>query len=184
MPQLGKFAAHFAPHQGIPYSQKRNRKLLYQKRLRRGTAEYRMGDCSAPGADSVEITDVQVNLCANNEDRLRAYCAVVFDNSFVVHNVRIIEKADGILVAMPSRKLTSKCPVCHFRNPVDGTFCGNCGTRLRDDAAVRRVQHDTKIHFDVAHPINPTCRRQIEEAVMRAYQEALQRGDAARDVDY
>ena len=118
------------------------------------------------------ITDVQVNLCARSEDRLRAYCAVVFDNSFVVHNVRVIEKPDGILIAMPSRKLTSKCPVCSFKNPIDSSFCGNCGTRLRDAAAIRRLQKETKIHFDVAHPINPNCRKMIEEAVVKAYREA------------
>ena len=122
----------------------------------------------------MEITDVQVNLCGGSEDRLRAYCAVVFDNSFVVHNVRVIEKADGLLVAMPSRKLTSKCPVCQFKNPIDGSYCGNCGTRLRDEGAIKRLQRETKIHFDVAHPINPQCRRMIEEAVMAAYRKAVE----------
>jgi len=136
-----------------------------------------------PGGVSVEVTDVQVNLCANEEDRLRAYCAVVFDNSFVVHNVRVIERADGLLVAMPSRKLTAKCASCNFRNPVDLSFCGNCGTKLRPADAARREPSETKVHFDVAHPINPGCRRKIEEAVLKAYREALQRGDAARDID-
>jgi stage V sporulation protein G len=122
----------------------------------------------------VEITDVQVNLCGGSEDRLRAYCAVVFDNSFVVHNVRVIEKADGLLVAMPSRKLMSKCSACHFKNPVDNLYCGNCGTQLRDEAAVKRLQRDTKVHFDIAHPINPVCRQQIEDAVLAAYHTACQ----------
>lgn len=129
----------------------------------------------------MEITDVQVNLCANAEDRLKAYCAVVFDNSFVVHNVRVIEKTDGLLIAMPSRKLTSKCPACHFKNPIDNAYCGNCGTRLRDDAAIKRLQRETKIHFDVAHPINPRCRQMIEDAVTIAYFKAVEeQGDAPR----
>ncbi len=121
----------------------------------------------------MEVTDVQVNLCANTDDRLRAYCAVVFDNSFVVHNVRVIEKADGLLIAMPSRKLTSKCATCHVKNAVDCCFCAHCGTRLRDEAAIKRLQKDTKVHFDIAHPINPDCRQQIENAVMTAYQAAV-----------
>jgi stage V sporulation protein G len=120
----------------------------------------------------VEITDVQVNLVGGGDDRLRAYCAVVFDNSFVVHNVRVIEKTDGLLVAMPSRKLTSKCPTCHFKNPIDNCYCGNCGTRLRDEATIKRLQRETKVHFDVAHPINPEMRRKIEEAVLAAYHQA------------
>lgn len=129
------------------------------------------------GQTDVEITDVQVNLCGGLEDRLRAYCAVVFDNSFVVHNVRVIEKSDGLLVAMPSRKLTSKCPVCQFKNPIDGSFCGNCGTRVNDNGAIKNLQRDTKIHFDVAHPINPHCRQMIETAVMKAYKQAAQEAE-------
>ena len=120
----------------------------------------------------MQITDVQVNLCENSDDRLRAYCAVVFDNSFVVHNIRVIEKADGLLIAMPSRKVTSKCPDCGFKNPIDGSFCMHCGKRLRDANEIKRIQHDTKIHFDIAHPINPNCRRMIEDAVLSAYRTA------------
>ena len=127
----------------------------------------------------MEITDVQVNLCAGTEDRLKAYCAVVFDNSFVVHNVRVIEKADGLLIAMPSRKLTAKCPSCQYKNPIDTSFCGNCGSHLRDEATIKRLQRDTKIHFDVAHPINPHCRQQIETAVTSAYLAAVSDGGKA-----
>ena len=126
----------------------------------------------------MEVTDVQVNLCENNEDRLRAYCAVIFDNSFVVHNIRIIEKTNGLLVAMPSRKATTKCPVCSCKNAIDASYCANCGTRLKDDGEVKRTQTETKIHFDVAHPINPSCRKQIERHVLAAYQETLSRIDA------
>jgi stage V sporulation protein G len=122
----------------------------------------------------VEVTDVQVNLCGGGDDRLRAYCAVVFDNCFVIHNVRVIEKADGLLVAMPSRKLTSKCPSCHAKNAIDNAFCGNCGANLRDEATIKRTQRDTKVHFDIAHPINPICRQMIEDAVLAAYQTACQ----------
>jgi stage V sporulation protein G len=131
------------------------------------------------GAIRVEITDVQVNLCGGGDDRLRAYCAVVFDNSFVVHNVRVIEKIDGLLVAMPSRKLTAKCPTCHFKNPVDNSYCGNCGTHLRDEAAIKRLQRDTKVHFDVAHPINPMARQKIEQAVLAAYHQAREQSQRA-----
>lgn len=109
----------------------------------------------------MQITDVQVNLCGRENDRLRAYCAVVFDDSFVVHNIRVIEKANGLLVAMPSHKVTAKCPTCQFKNPIDGRFCGHCGIRVQD---CQNIQQETKIHFDIAHPINPTCREMIERA--------------------
>ena len=119
----------------------------------------------------VQITDVQVNLCENSDDRLRAYCAIVIDNEFVVHNIRIIEKSSGLLVAMPSRKLTFKCYNCRFKNPIDANYCMNCGKAAQRDDGPRHS--DAKIHFDVAHPINPECRRTIESSVLKAYREAV-----------
>ncbi|MEZ6116594.1 MAG: SpoVG family protein [Pirellulaceae bacterium] len=117
---------------------------------------------------SVEVTEVQVNLCDNAEDRLKAYCAVIFDNCFVVHNVRVIEKADGLLVAMPSRKVTQKCNSCGFKNAVDSVYCSNCGKRVPRD-----TRGDSKIHFDIAHPINAECRKMIEESVIAAYEQQV-----------
>ena len=81
-------------------------------------------------------------------------------------------------MAMPSRKLTSKCPSCHFKNAVDNSYCGNCGRHLRDEATIKRMQRDTKVHFDIAHPINPVCRQMIEDAVLAAYHLACQQGDS------
>lgn len=115
----------------------------------------------------MRITEVQVNLCEGGEDRLRAYCAIVIDNEFVVHNIRIIEKAGGLLIAMPSRKLTVKCRHCRMKNPIDAKFCMNCGHECDRSDTTR--QGETKIHFDVAHPINPVCRQMIETAVLDAY---------------
>ena len=95
----------------------------------------------------MQITDVQVNLCEGSEDRLRAYCAIVIDNEFVVHNIRIIEKSNGLLIAMPSRKLTLKCPSCRMKNPVDAKFCMTCGDACDREEADR--QAEAKIHFDI-----------------------------------
>ena len=51
----------------------------------------------------MEITEVRVS--ARNEDRLKAYVTVTFDNCFVVRHVRIVKTDKGLLVSMPSRKL-------------------------------------------------------------------------------
>ena len=49
-------------------------------------------------------------------------------------------------------------------------YCMNCGKPAhREDAR----HSDAKIHFDVAHPINPECRRAIESSVLKAYREAV-----------
>jgi stage V sporulation protein G len=52
----------------------------------------------------VQITDVRVRKMNGPEGKLKAYCSVVFDEMFVVHDIRIVEGANGVFVAMPRRK--------------------------------------------------------------------------------
>lgn len=51
----------------------------------------------------MQITDIRVRRVAS-EGKLKAYVTVTFDDSFVVHNVKIIEGKSGVFIAMPSRK--------------------------------------------------------------------------------
>jgi len=55
---------------------------------------------------AMNITDVRVKK-VGNEGKLKAYVSVTFDDSFVVHNLKVINGQSGIFVAMPSRKTTS-----------------------------------------------------------------------------
>jgi stage V sporulation protein G len=50
----------------------------------------------------VEITEVRVSL--RDEDRLKAFANVTFDNAFVIRGLKVIRGKDGYFVAMPSRK--------------------------------------------------------------------------------
>ncbi len=50
----------------------------------------------------MEITEVRVKL--RNEERLKGFVNVTFDNVFVVRGMKIIDGNDGYFVAMPSRK--------------------------------------------------------------------------------
>ena len=50
----------------------------------------------------VNITEVKVFLV--NEDRLKAYIAITFDDCFVVRDLKIIQGPSGLFVAMPSKK--------------------------------------------------------------------------------
>jgi stage V sporulation protein G len=52
---------------------------------------------------AMEITEVKVFPVQNN-DKLKAYASVVFDNCFVVRDLRVIHGTSGLFVAMPSRK--------------------------------------------------------------------------------
>lgn len=51
----------------------------------------------------MKITDVRVRKVLA-EGKLRAVASVTFDDEFVVHDIKIIEGASGLFIAMPSRK--------------------------------------------------------------------------------
>ncbi len=51
----------------------------------------------------MKITDVRVKI-VHSESRLRGVATITFDESFVVHDIRIIEGENGLFVAMPSKK--------------------------------------------------------------------------------
>lgn len=53
----------------------------------------------------MEITDVRVRK-VNKEGKMKAVISVTFDNEFVVHDIKVIEREEGLFIAMPSRKTT------------------------------------------------------------------------------
>lgn len=52
----------------------------------------------------MEITDIRIRKIAK-EGRLKAVASVTFDDAFVVHDIKIIERDKGLFIAMPSRKM-------------------------------------------------------------------------------
>jgi len=50
----------------------------------------------------VQVTDVKV--FPVNEDRLKAYATITFDDCFVVRDLKIIQGNAGLFVAMPSKR--------------------------------------------------------------------------------
>jgi len=51
----------------------------------------------------MEITDIRIRK-VDGDGKLKAYVTLTFDNSFVVHNVKIIQGTNGVFIAMPSRR--------------------------------------------------------------------------------
>jgi stage V sporulation protein G len=123
----------------------------------------------------VEITEVRIKLMEDNNERLQAFCSVTFDNAFVVRDLKIIEGTKGPFVAMPSRKLTDRCPQCGCKNHLRSRYCNQCGQKLNEDRAARDVEGRAKLHADIAHPINSACREVIQTAVLKAFQEERER---------
>ena len=50
----------------------------------------------------MEITEVKVYPA--NEGKLKAYATMVFDNCFIVRDMKIIKSDKGLFVSMPSRR--------------------------------------------------------------------------------
>src|SRR5207249_4680685 len=106
----------------------------------------------------------------NENERLQAFCSVTFDDAYVVRDLKIIEGTKGSFVAMPSRKLTDRCPGCGSKNHLRARYCNQCGGKLDEDRATRDADGRVKLHADIAHPINSACREVIQTAVLRAFQ--------------
>jgi len=121
----------------------------------------------------MQITEVRIKLMDDPSDRLCAFCSITLDECFVIRDLKIIQGAKGVFVAMPSRKLTDRCPKCQMKNALRSHFCSNCGVRLHSDRANKDDDGRAKLYADIAHPINSECRDQIQQMVITSYEEEL-----------
>ncbi len=55
----------------------------------------------------MQITSVNVRKIEKEGSRMKGLASVLLDDSFAVHDIRIIEGDNGLFIAMPSRKTTS-----------------------------------------------------------------------------
>lgn len=127
----------------------------------------------------MQLTEIRINLCGQPQNRLKAFCSLTFDDTFVIRDVKLIDGHDGLFLAMPSRKLCDHCARCGEKNHLRARFCNNCGARLNENRHLRYQNGNgmprLKLHADIAHPINVACREQIERQVLTAYQSELER---------
>lgn len=121
------------------------------------------------------ITEVRIKLVEENNERLMAFCSITLDNAFVIRDLKIIEGTKGLFVAMPSRKLTDRCGHCGSKNHLRSRFCNNCGHKLDENRAARDMDGRAKLHADIAHPINSTCREVMQSAIIKAFSDEKER---------
>lgn len=119
----------------------------------------------------MKITEVRIKLMEEPGERLKAFCSITFDDCFVIRDLKIIDGASGYFVAMPSRKLTSHCPICHYKNPIRAVYCNQCGAKLPIQMPTRDEDGRAKLYADIAHPINSIAREMIQREVIVAYEE-------------
>ena len=129
----------------------------------------------------MEITDVRIKLVTDSTERLRAFCTITFDGEFVVRDIKLVEGVNGMFVAMPSRKLSSSCPKCRHKNPLQSRYCSECGASLPSHKVPTDEGGRLKLYRDIAHPITTSFRQTLQDRVVEAYEAERER---ATDADY
>jgi len=140
----------------------------------------------------VEITEVRIRLVRSPDERLKAFATVTFERAFVVRDIKVVDGPSGLFIAMPSRKLVSRCPRCGEKNHLRAKYCNGCGSRLGvtrarpgggpgspGDGANGRQR--VRLHVDIAHPIHAKCREEIQKAVLEAYEREAARAPHRRE---
>lgn len=114
----------------------------------------------------MNITEVQIKLAEGNDHRLLAYCSIVFDGSFVVRDLKIIQGESGPFISMPSKVARKHCLDCDQNNPVNANYCNHCGRAfIHDEPQIRRYE-------DIAFPTSQSARQEITQKVVARYRQA------------
>lgn len=122
----------------------------------------------------MEITEVRMILKDSPDKKLKAYATVTFDNAFVVRNIKVIEGATGLFIAMPSRKVKNPCPKCGFKNESRSKYCNQCGQVLPVEAVLPTAPETGTVqseHKDIAHPITQAFREYLQKKVLEGYEQ-------------
>ncbi len=118
----------------------------------------------------MELTEIRIKLIRDKADKLRAFASITIDQTLVIRDLKIIEGAHGLFVAMPSRKLCDRCPSCSGKNHLRSRFCNDCGGKLREMRGRMDERGRPRLYADIAHPINQEARDFVQGRVVEAYQ--------------
>jgi len=53
---------------------------------------------------SITVTDVRVKKYENNNEKIKAVASITIDDTFVIHDIKVIDSEKGLFIAMPSKK--------------------------------------------------------------------------------
>ena len=123
----------------------------------------------------MNITEVNIKLTEDPGERLQAFCSIIFDDCFVIRDLKIIEGSHGPFVAMPSRKLAARCPQCNSKNHLRASYCNQCGLHLDAEQNVYEQEGRAKLYADIAHPIKSDCREMIQDRVIEEFHNEVER---------
>lgn len=120
----------------------------------------------------MQITEISIKH-VQGSGRLKAFCRVTLDDEFVVDDLKIIDGNNGLLVAMPCRKLEDRCGQCGGKNHLRARFCNDCGARLAENRVPQDERGKAKLTVDIAHPIDAACRQRLEHEIVEAFNREL-----------
>ncbi len=131
----------------------------------------------------MKITEVRVKLLTGYEgdEKLRGFCSITFDDEYVVRDIKIIEGARGLFVAMPSRRVTARCQKCGNKNHLRARFCNECGVGLSSRPHSRHERGSTRLFVDIAHPINQEMRHLVHDSIMEEFELEVTRSEQRED---
>lgn len=52
----------------------------------------------------MEITEIKISLIAEKENKVKAFAGIVIDNAIAIHDIKIVQASEKIIVAMPCKK--------------------------------------------------------------------------------
>jgi len=84
------------------------------------------------------------------ESKMKAIVSITFDNAFVVHDVKVIEGANGLFIAMPSRR-TQEGDFKDIVHPINSEFREelSCAVLEKYQAALVDYMADEKHHEEI-----------------------------------
>jgi stage V sporulation protein G len=105
----------------------------------------------------MEITEVRV--FPVNEEKLKAYATVTFDDCFVVRDLKIIHGNSGLFVAMPSKKRKDGT-FKDIAHPLNNEFRAKI-----EKAVLDSYEKDMSSQVQQAPPIKPTVEPKTPEQI-------------------
>ncbi len=91
----------------------------------------------------MQITEININL--RDEEKLKAFVNITFDDVFVVRGLKVIEGGQGLFVCMPSRKL----PDGTFKDiahPISNEFRNEIEAQILEVYNKLREENKTGMH--------------------------------------
>jgi len=123
----------------------------------------------------MNITEIRIKLVHDTRDKLRGFASLTIDDCLVVRDIKIIEGAQGLFVAMPSRKLCDRCRGCGAKNHLRARFCSDCGEPLPVERSEMDGRGRPRLYADICHPINQDARDYVQDALLTAYHGEVER---------